>query len=112
MKQIHQIVEHAQQEAIANSYVCLLSVICCGYCLRLLQFTEFEIDREFVGRVVGSQGSNVNKLREQLNVRVDVFDDAEEREKDKDMSKKKKSPPQMSRLKVRWLFKSIDMILS
>jgi len=62
-----------------------------------LQFTDFEIDREFVGRVVGTQGSNLNKLREQFNVRVDVHDDVEE----KDLSKKKKAPPQMVKLKVK-----------
>ncbi|KAL4080328.1 hypothetical protein V8B97DRAFT_2020946 [Scleroderma yunnanense] len=83
VEQIHQIVEDAKAEAIANSF-----------------FTEFEIDREFVGRIVGTQGANVNKLRDQFNVRVDVLDDAEEREKEKDLSKKKKSPPQLVRLKI------------
>lgn len=64
-----------------------------------MQSTEFDIDKEYVGRIVGSQGAGVNKLRDQLGVKVDVSDDVEE--KDKDASgKKKKAVHQKSRVKV------------
>ena len=38
------------------------------------QSTEFDIDREYVARVVGSQGSGINKIRDLLGVKVDVSD--------------------------------------
>jgi hypothetical protein len=41
---------------------------------------------------VGAQGSGLNKLREQLNVKVDISDDFDD--KDKETSKKKKSSTQ------------------
>lgn len=62
------------------------------------QSTEFEIDREYVGRVVGSQGAGVNRLRDQLGVKVDVSDDVDEKEKE--TGKKKKAVQQKSRVKV------------
>ncbi|KAG1716418.1 hypothetical protein ID866_770 [Astraeus odoratus] len=81
VQKIKQLVNDAKEDAIASSY-----------------FTEFEIDREFVGRVVGMQGANISRLREQLNVRVDIFDDVEE--KDKDVSKKKKTPVPKTKFKI------------
>ncbi|KAI6032918.1 hypothetical protein F5J12DRAFT_797418 [Pisolithus orientalis] len=81
IKKICQMVEDAKEDAIASSY-----------------FTEFEIDKEFVGRIVGVQGANINKLREQLNVRVDFSDEVEEKEKE--FSKKKKSVTQKAKLKI------------
>ena len=59
------------------------------------QSTEFEIDKEYVGRVVGALGAGVNRLREQLGVRVDVSDDVDEKDK------KKKTVHQKSKIKVR-----------
>ncbi|KAH9025503.1 hypothetical protein EDB85DRAFT_215426 [Lactarius pseudohatsudake] len=38
----------------------------------------FEVDREYVGGIVGSQGSGVNKLRESLGVEVDFSDGGDE----------------------------------
>lgn len=64
----------------------------------IFKSTEFEIDREYVGRVVGAQGVGINKLRDQLGVRVDLSDEVEEKEKDN--TKKKKSVHQRSRVKV------------
>ena len=54
----------------------------------LVQSTEFEIDREYVGRIVGSQGAGVNKLRDQLGVKVDVSDNVEDKEKETGKKKK------------------------
>lgn len=61
------------------------------------QSIEFDIDREYVGRVVGAQGSGVNKLRDSLGVKVDFSD---EDEKEKEAGKKKKATHQKSRVKV------------
>ena len=65
------------------------------YCVKAV---EFEIDREYVGRVVGSQGSGVNKLRETLGVRIDFADDGDET---KDAGKKRKGATQKSKITVR-----------
>jgi hypothetical protein len=51
------------------------------------QDTEFEIAREFVKHLVGASGATANKLREQLGVKVDFVDDAE----DKDAKRVKKA---------------------
>lgn len=59
---------------------------------------EFEIDREYVGRVVGSQGSGVNKLREILGVKIDFSDDGDD---NKDPGKKRKGATQKSKITVR-----------
>ncbi|KAF8160830.1 SCP160 protein [Crassisporium funariophilum] len=69
---IRKIIEDAKNDEIVNSHS-----------------TEFDIDREYVGRIVGAQGSGVNKLRDQLGVKVDVSDDVDEREKE--ATKKKKA---------------------
>lgn len=63
-----------------------------------LQSTEFDIDKEYVGRVVGALGAGINKLREQLGVKVDVSDEVDEKEKEG--NKKKKAVHQKSRVKV------------
>ena len=60
---------------------------------------EFDIDKEYVGRIVGAQGSGINKLRDQLGVRVDVRDDIDEKEKESS-GKKKKVVHQKSKIKV------------
>jgi len=65
---------------------------------RPLQSAEFEIDQEYVGRVVGSGGAQINKIRDSLGVTVH-FD--QEPESNKESSKKKKEKtPQKSRVKV------------
>ncbi|KAL0577627.1 hypothetical protein V5O48_004352 [Marasmius crinis-equi] len=74
VKEILKIVENAKNDEIVNSYS-----------------TEFEIDREYVGRIVGAAGAGINKLRDQLGVKVDVSDDFDDKEKD--ISKKKKTAP-------------------
>ena len=51
-----------------------------------------------MGRIVGAQGVGINKLREQLGVKVDVFDDMDEKEKEG--GKKKKTTHQKSRIKI------------
>lgn len=62
------------------------------------QSTEFEIDREYVGRVVGSGGTQINKIRDSLGV-VIHFD--QESEWTRETSKKKREKvPQKSRVKV------------
>jgi hypothetical protein len=51
-----------------------------------------------VGRVVGSQGSGVNKLRESLGVKIDFLDDGDDA---KDAGKKRKGASQKSKITVR-----------
>lgn len=51
-----------------------------------------------MGRVVGAHGVGVNKLREQLGVKVDFFDEVEEKERES--SRKKKTVLQKSKIKV------------
>lgn len=102
VKEIYEIVENAKSELIDNSYVRLsLCLLLCRVKAhpRNTQSVEFDINREFVGRIVGSHGSAVNKLRDTLGVRVDFSDEAEEKEKDS--SKKKKTSNQKSKVKVK-----------
>ncbi|KAG2146037.1 uncharacterized protein EDB93DRAFT_1287176 [Suillus bovinus] len=81
VKDIIKVVEDAKIDAIVSSY-----------------FIEFDIDREYVGRVVGTQGSGVNKLRDTLGVKVDFSDEADEKEKE--TGKKKKAVHQKSKVKI------------
>ena len=62
--------------------------------------TEFEIEKEYVGRVVGAQGTGINRLREQLAVKIDVFDEVDD--KDKEGGKRKKAAHQKSKFKVHY----------
>ncbi|KAG2015753.1 SCP160 protein [Coprinopsis cinerea AmutBmut pab1-1] len=78
VKEINQIVEDAKNDRILSSYS-----------------TEFEIDKEYVGRIVGAQGAGVNRLRDQLGVKVDVSDDVDEKE-----SGKKKKAHQKSKITI------------
>ncbi|KAJ4483213.1 hypothetical protein J3R30DRAFT_3446889 [Lentinula aciculospora] len=78
-KEILQIVENAKNDQIVNSYS-----------------IEFDIDREYVGRVVGAQGAGIKKLRDQLGVSVDVSDDVDEKE----IGKKKKTVHHKSKVKI------------
>ena len=50
-----------------------------------------------MGRVVGSQGSGVNRLRESLGVKIDFADDGDDT---KDAGKKKKGTVQKSKITV------------
>ena len=81
VKHILKVVEDAKQDEILSSFS-----------------TEFDIDKEYVGRIVGSQGAGVNKLRDQFGVRVDVSDDVDEKEKEG--VKKKKAVHVKSRVKI------------
>ncbi|EIW83125.1 hypothetical protein CONPUDRAFT_81194 [Coniophora puteana RWD-64-598 SS2] len=81
VKKILAVVDDAKNDAIISSYS-----------------TEFDIDREYVGRIVGAQGAGINKLRDVLGVKVDVNDDFDE--KDKEFSKKKRTAHQKSKIKI------------
>ncbi|KAF6760130.1 SCP160 protein [Ephemerocybe angulata] len=80
VREILKIVEDAKNDEIVSSY-----------------FTEFDIEKEYVGRIVGAHGAGVNRLRDQLGVKVDVSDDFDEKEKE---SKKKKSAHAKSKVKI------------
>ncbi|KAL1695551.1 hypothetical protein GGG16DRAFT_86381 [Schizophyllum commune] len=81
VQEIRKIVEDAKNDEIDNSYS-----------------TEFDIDREYVARVVGSQGSGINKIRDLLGVKVDVSD--EETEKDSAGGKKKRGAHQKAKVTI------------
>jgi hypothetical protein len=51
-----------------------------------------------VGRVVGSQGSGVNRLRDSLGVKIDFSDDDDDT---KDAGKRRKGTVQKSKVTVR-----------
>jgi hypothetical protein len=51
-----------------------------------------------VGRVVGSQGAGVNRLRESLGVKIDFSDDGDDI---KDTGRKRKGTTQKSKITVR-----------
>ncbi|KAJ1304542.1 hypothetical protein OPQ81_005683 [Rhizoctonia solani] len=57
---IKQLAEKAKNDEIESSYV-----------------TEFDIPQEYARHIVGSGGSGINKLREQLDVKVDLNDDVD-----------------------------------
>jgi hypothetical protein len=101
VKEIFATVEKAKNDQIDNSYVSFFvgfSYLVSSLSIKIL---EFEIDREFVGRVVGSQGTGILKLKDQLGVRVDISDDVDE--KDVVVKKKKgtSQPQGKSKVKVR-----------
>jgi len=80
VKDILKIVEDAKNDLILSSYS-----------------VEFEIDREYVGRVVGSQGAGVNRLRESLGVKIDFSDDGDDI---RDTGKKRKGTTQKSKITI------------
>ena len=49
----------------------------------LLQSIKFDIDQEYVGRIVGSGGAAINRMRETLGVKID-FDDEGENEEERE----------------------------
>ncbi|KAI0812490.1 hypothetical protein BC629DRAFT_1579875 [Irpex lacteus] len=69
VKEIEKIVEDAKNDEIVGSYS-----------------TEFEIGQEFVARIVGAQGAGVNKIRDQLGVKVDFIDEHDDKDKKKKAS--------------------------
>ncbi|KAI0066135.1 SCP160 protein [Artomyces pyxidatus] len=79
VKEILDIVENAKNDHILSGHS-----------------VEFEIDRDYVGRIVGSQGSGVNKLRDQLGVNIDFSDEADDGVKD--VGKKKKPVHQKTKV--------------
>lgn len=81
VKEILKIVEDAKNDAVVSSYS-----------------TEFDIDREYVGRIVGAQGAAVNKLRDTLGVKIDFSDDSDDKEQV--VGKKKKVVHQKSHVKI------------
>jgi hypothetical protein len=99
VKEILKIVEDAKNDLILSSYVrrCI-AVWWFRTDIYHIKSVEFEIDREYVGRVVGSQGSGVNRLRELLGVKIDFSDDGDDT---KDTGKKKKGPIHKSKITVR-----------
>lgn len=80
VKEILQIVEDAKDDLILSSYS-----------------VGFEIDREYVGRIVGSQGSGVNRLREVLGVRIDFSDDGDDA---RDANKKRRGSGLKSKVTI------------
>ncbi|GAB1521372.1 hypothetical protein RhiTH_004467 [Rhizoctonia solani] len=77
---IKQLAEKAKNDEIESSY-----------------FTEFDIPREYARHVVGSGGSGINRLREQLDVKVDLNDDEE---KEVEGKKKTKKPTAKTHVKI------------
>lgn len=58
--EINKIVEDAKNDLILSSYS-----------------TKFDIDQEYVGRIVGSGGAAINRIRDSLGVKIDFDDDSE-----------------------------------
>ena len=81
VKEILKIVEDAKNDAVISSYS-----------------TEFDIDREYVGRIVGAQGAGVNKLRDTLGVKIDFNDEPDDKEQI--AGKKKKAVHQKAHVKI------------
>jgi transcription antitermination factor NusA-like protein len=77
----------------------------------LSQTTEFEVSRDYIGRVVGTGGAGVNKLRDQLGVKIDLVDETDDKEKD--AKKKKSSTPSAQKVAVKVSYRrSISLLLS
>lgn len=73
-KDILRIVEEAKNDAIDSSYM-----------------VEFQIPQQYVARIVGTAGANIQKYREQLDVKIDIEDLRDTGEQT--VGKKKKSTP-------------------
>jgi hypothetical protein len=56
------------------------------------QSTEFDIDRDYVSRIVGTGGAGANKLRTSLGVKIDFADGNDDKDKFVDKSGKNKKP--------------------
>lgn len=98
-KEIHKIVEDAKNDEIVSSYVCAAVISVSPFVdLQVFQSTEFEIDRDYVGHVVGAQGASVKRLRDALGVKVDFQDESDDKEEK--TVKKKKATHQKVKVKV------------
>ncbi|KZO98979.1 hypothetical protein CALVIDRAFT_535076 [Calocera viscosa TUFC12733] len=73
IKEIQQIVEDAKNDDIVNGFT-----------------EEFSVNRDFVARIVGTGGSGIRKIRDELGVRIDIDD--QEQPGDDTKGKKKKAP--------------------
>lgn len=100
VKEILKIVEDAKDDLILSSYVCSFYHLPHPetHTMWRLKSVGFEIDREYVGRIVGSQGSGVNKLREVLGIRIDFSDDGDDV---RDANRKRKGSGLKSKVTVR-----------
>ncbi|EJU04322.1 hypothetical protein DACRYDRAFT_20891 [Dacryopinax primogenitus] len=72
-KEILQIVEDAKNDDIVNGFT-----------------EEFHVNREFIARIVGTGGSSIKKIRDELGVRIDI--DEQEPAGEEVKGKKKKAP--------------------
>lgn len=88
MSEINKIVDDAENHAINNGFV-----------------LEFEVARDYVGRIVGSGGAGVNKIRDDLGVDLD-FSDEPEKAAD---GKKKKASTALAKIKVRFRFEETTL---
>ena len=81
-KEIERIAEEAQNDEIVNSYVRVISFLPrtilvyrqTELSILLKQVVEFDIEQRFVSHIVGKGGSGVQKLRDDLGIRVDFGD--------------------------------------
>ncbi|CAE7078804.1 unnamed protein product [Rhizoctonia solani] len=78
---IKQLAEKAKNDEVESSYV-----------------TEFDIPQEYARHIVGSGGSGINKLRDQLDVKVDLNDDGDK--EGADTKKKGKKPTAKTHVKI------------
>ncbi|CUA66866.1 Vigilin 1 [Rhizoctonia solani] len=81
LEAIKQLAEKAKNDEIESSYV-----------------TEFDIPQEYARHIVGSGGSGINKLRDQLDVKVDLNDDGDK--EGTDTKKKGKKPTTKTHVKI------------
>ncbi|KAG9044980.1 hypothetical protein FS837_007206 [Tulasnella sp. UAMH 9824] len=81
VQMIHKAVADAEQYEIDHSYV-----------------TEFSIPQEYVGRVVGSQGSAIKLLKEDLDVKIDFIDESGD---NKEWSEKGRGKKAVAKSKVK-----------
>ncbi|CAE6397572.1 unnamed protein product [Rhizoctonia solani] len=81
LEAIKQLAEKAKNDEIESSYV-----------------TEFDIPQEYARHIVGSGGSGINKLRDQLDVKVDLNDDGDK--EGTDTKKKGKKPTAKTHVKI------------
>lgn len=81
IRDINRIVENVKNDEIDNGHS-----------------VEFDIDKEYVGRIVGSGGASVNKLRDSLGVAIFFDQDADDAQRE--AIKKKKAAHQKSHVKI------------
>jgi predicted PilT family ATPase len=99
VKEIQQIAENAENDLIASSYVSWAVRVSCSY-LTQGQSTEFDIDREYVSRIVGTGGAGANKLRTSLGVKIEFADETDERDPNPNPKRKGKPLSQKTHVTV------------